>query len=88
MKLFGLPYRTSLGKMLLSGVLGVWFHVLLDSFCWPDMRPFWPIDANPLINLATLDTMRLFCAVAFIWAVVLYIAVVITHRRKRYSAKS
>ena len=88
MKLFGLPYRTSLGKVVLSGVLGVWFHVLLDSFCWGDIRPFWPIDANPLFNLATLDTVRLFCAVAFIPAIVIYIGVVVAYRRKSYSAKS
>lgn len=88
MKLFGLPYWTSLGKMVLSGVLGVWFHVLLDSFCWPDIRPFWPIGANPLYNLTGPDTVRLLCAVAYIPAIVLYIGVVIVHRRKRHSATS
>jgi membrane-bound metal-dependent hydrolase YbcI (DUF457 family) len=88
MKLFGLPYWTSLGKMVLSGVLGVWFHVLLDSFCWGDIRPFWPIGANPLYNLTGMNTVRLLCVVAYIPAVVLYIGVVIAHRRKRYGATS
>ncbi|MHC4259460.1 MAG: hydrolase [Planctomycetota bacterium] len=88
MKLFGLPYQTSLGKMVLSGLLGVWFHVLVDSFCWGDIRPFWPIGANPLDNHIGPDPVRLLCMVAYIPAIVLYIGVVITHRRKRYGTTS
>jgi len=76
MNFFGLPYQTSLGKMILSGLLGIWFHLFLDSICWSDIRPFWPSDANPLSNLATLNTVRLLCAVSFIPAIALYIIAV------------
>lgn len=88
MRLFGLPYRTNLGKMVLSGILGIWFHVLLDSLSWGDIRPFWPIDANPLYNLTEPDTIRLLCALAYIPALILYIAAVIIYRRKRYGPLS
>jgi membrane-bound metal-dependent hydrolase YbcI (DUF457 family) len=83
MRLFRVPYQISLGKMVLSGLLGVWFHVLLDSFCWSDMRPFWPSSANPLINLASLNTVRLFCAISFIPAIALYLSAVRGHTRER-----
>jgi len=82
MELFGLPYQTSLGKATLSGLLGIWFHILLDSFCWSDIRPFWPSNANPLNSLATLNTVRLLCAISFIPAIALYVAAVRTHARE------
>ena len=82
MELFGLPYQTSLGKMILSGLLGIWFHILIDSFCWEDIRPFWPSSANPLTNLATLNTMRLLCAISFIPAVTLYVIAVRSHKKE------
>jgi len=82
MELFGLPYQTSLGKATLSGLLGIWFHILIDSFCWSDIRPFWPSDANPLNNLTTLNTMCLLCAISFIPAIVLYVIAVRSHIRE------
>ena len=88
MGLFGLPYQTSLGKMILSALLGIWFHVLIDSVCWRDTRPFWPSDVNPFYGLATRNTVRLLCAVAFVPAIALYINTVIAQRRERDSAIS
>lgn len=82
MNFFGLPYQTSLGKMIISGLLGIWFHVLIDSFCWSDIRPFWPSNANPLSNLTTLNTVRLLCAISFIPAIAFYIIAVRSHAKE------
>jgi membrane-bound metal-dependent hydrolase YbcI (DUF457 family) len=82
MKLFGLSYQTSLGKALLSGLLGIWFHILIDSFCWGDIRPFWPSNANPLSNLTTLNTVCLLCAISFVPAIALYVAAVLKRARE------
>jgi len=82
MQFVGLPYQTSIGKMVLSGLLGAWFHIVIDSFCWSDIRPFWPSSANPLNNLTTLNTVRLLCAISFIPAIALYVAAVRTHTRE------
>ena len=87
MKLFHVSYETNLGKMLLSAILGAWFHILLDSICWYDMRPFWPLDTNPFINLMTLKTVRLLCTISFLPAVVLYIIAVKSHVRKKRNQK-
>lgn len=87
MKLFHLSYETNLGKMLLSAILGAWFHLLLDSICWRDMRPFWPLDTNPFINLMTLKTVRLLCTISFLPAFVLYIIAVASHVRKKRNQK-
>lgn len=87
MKFVGLPYQTSIGKMIVSGLLGIWFHILIDSFSWTDIRPFWPSNANPLINLATLNTVRLLCAISFIPAVALYVIAIRSHFRKNNRKK-
>jgi len=42
MGLSKLPYRTSLLKMTLSGILGVWLHVLIDGIYHFDVKPLWP----------------------------------------------
>ena len=82
MGLFGLPYQTSLRKVILSASLGIWFHIVIDSVCWWDIRPFWPSDVNPLYGLATRSTIRLLCAISFIPAVALYVAAVRGHTRQ------
>ena len=42
MELLRLPYQASLKKMITSGILGIWFHVLIDSIYHWDVRLFWP----------------------------------------------
>ena len=42
MQAFGLPYRPGFFKMVISGVLGVWLHVLIDATYHFDVRLLWP----------------------------------------------
>ena len=37
---------------MFAGVLGTLLHVLLDSPLYDDIRPFYPLTANPLYNPA------------------------------------
>lgn len=83
MWLFALSYRTSLAKMVFSAVLGVWLHILLDSFCWPDIRPFWPLHVNPFLSLTTVRTIRLLCTISFVPAIAVYVHAVLSRHRKR-----
>jgi membrane-bound metal-dependent hydrolase YbcI (DUF457 family) len=66
MDLIRLPYNTSFRIMLISGILGVWFHVLLDAPMHADIRPFYPLEANPLFGLLSSSTIYLICTIAFI----------------------
>ena len=52
MNLIHVPYTTGFWKMLISGVLGVWLHVLIDGSFHYDVRIFWPNKTPPwrLIN--------------------------------------
>jgi len=42
MRLLRLSYNTTLPKMLISGILGVWLHVLIDGLYHSDVYLFWP----------------------------------------------
>ncbi len=82
MKLLHVSYETNFCKMLLSAIGGIWFHILLDSFCWEDTRPFWPLNTNPFANVITAETIYLLCTISFIPAVILYIIAVASYKKK------
>jgi len=48
MQLFRIPYKADLRRMVVSGVLGVWLHVLIDAPYHSDIMIFWP---NKTISL-------------------------------------
>lgn len=72
MSFLRLDSTPSLPMVIFSGVLGGWLHVLLDSTLYPDIRPFYPLAANPLLNLISFGQMYLGCAILFLPALVLY----------------
>jgi len=72
MKILYLPYETSLMKMIVSGILGVWLHVLLDSFLYDDIRPFWPMVVNPFYRKISYSSVHFICELLVISAVVIY----------------
>jgi membrane-bound metal-dependent hydrolase YbcI (DUF457 family) len=88
MRLIALPYQTNLSKMLLSAVLGVWLHILLDSLCWSNIQPFWPFHANPLLNLMTVKTVYMLCTMSFVPALFMYIFIVHFRFRKTKNRES
>jgi len=79
---FGLGYKPTLAKMMLSGLLGAMFHVFTDSFLYKEMNPFWPIAGNPLYAVLRYRTVLLACEVSLILAIVLYLALAIVKYRK------
>jgi membrane-bound metal-dependent hydrolase YbcI (DUF457 family) len=83
MKLFQVPYETNFRKMLLSAILGVWFHILLDAPLYTDIQPFWPFKTNPMYGLLSYQTASLLCTIFFVPAIALYIIAVVSHIRKK-----
>jgi len=77
MQIFHIPYKTGLRKMLISGVLGVWFHVIVDSVYHWDVQMFWPSSVTPLHGLLTQRQINIICTIFFIPAIILYILAVI-----------
>ena len=50
MALIGLPGRVTLLSVVLAGLLGVWLHVLIDSFYHYDVQILWPHRDNPVFR--------------------------------------
>ncbi|MHC4397603.1 MAG: metal-dependent hydrolase [Planctomycetota bacterium] len=82
MQTLRIPYQTSFLKMLISGVLGVWLHVVIDSIYHRDVRVFWPSNVKPLYKLVTKQQVHTICDFFLIAALVLYILTVILSLKK------
>jgi len=85
MRVFYIPYKTSLRKMVISGILGVWLHVLIDGTYHFDVKIFWPYKTTWLwrmlhehISQGRIETI---CMLFFIAAFVFYILVVTVFRK-------
>jgi membrane-bound metal-dependent hydrolase YbcI (DUF457 family) len=83
MRIFGLAYQPTLLKMMLSGLLGIWLHVFIDSFLYKEMNPFWPIAGNPFHAVIRYQTIFLICEASLVIAIVIYPAYAITSRMKK-----
>lgn len=64
MGIFRLSYQTTFPKLLAWSILGVWFHILIDSFDHGDVRPFWPFtNLNPFFGYISDYHIKLICLV-------------------------
>ena len=79
----GLAYETSLLKMIISGILGVWVHVVVDAVYHWDVRLFWPGKARPLYNLLSKGEVERWCLICAALAVLVYVFLVLRRRKKR-----
>jgi len=86
MRLLRLPYESGLRKMVISGVLGVWLHVLIDTTYHPDVHLLWPSRAWPLWRITyrhiTRDQVKDLCVTLLIAAAALYVALLAIHQRR------
>ena len=69
---FKLEQKTSFKRILVAALSGVYLHILLDSLIYSDMEPFYPSEANPLLNNPVFDEPYLFCVWCFVGAATIY----------------
>jgi hypothetical protein len=85
MRVFYIPYKTSLIKMVISGILGIWLHVVIDGAYHTDVRIFWPSKKMWLWEMiherVTRGQIETICMFLFIAAFVVYILAVTVFRR-------
>jgi membrane-bound metal-dependent hydrolase YbcI (DUF457 family) len=74
---FGIPQKSSFRKITFTSFVGVYLHVLLDSFLYVEMNPFYPLVGNPFINLLfPYDSYRIiygFCSLTAVLGIALYL---------------
>ncbi|PKL51234.1 MAG: hypothetical protein CVV39_00210 [Planctomycetes bacterium HGW-Planctomycetes-1] len=73
MEKISIPYRTNAFKMIISGILGIWFHVLIDGIYHYDVIPFWPMKKNHFWRLLTKNQVEWICIACMAILIVLYI---------------
>lgn len=66
-----------LRSFLLAGASGTMLHVLLDSPLYTDIRPFYPLAANPLYDPSLSLGIYTFCVWTGIFGLVYYAALLI-----------
>lgn len=97
MKKVRIPYKPSLWKMTLSGVLGMCIHVFLDSLWHWDVQPFWPFTNKNTIwqlfkHTRPDDQVRhwvtIITTILSIAAIILYIIIVIKNKNRRDTPKA
>jgi len=69
---FGLSQDHTFTRTLLTSLLGVYSHTLLDSFMHWDVRPFYPWGANPLLGVVSDRALYIFCTASFLLGLALY----------------
>lgn len=73
LSLLRIQQGSSFRTILITSFLGAYSHVLLDSFLYGEMNPFYPITGNPFQSLSNSLLAYYFCIVTFILGLILYI---------------
>ena len=72
MALFKLDQDYTFRKIFLSSLIGVYSHVIMDSFLYSDMKPFFPSAFNPIFYRIGMRPIILFCLAGFVMAATVY----------------
>jgi hypothetical protein len=85
MTILYIPYKTSLVKMVISGILGVWLHVFIDGLYHFDVQIFWPFKTTwmrqILHDYITENQIEVICIFFLIAAFIFYILAFIVFRK-------
>jgi membrane-bound metal-dependent hydrolase YbcI (DUF457 family) len=60
---FGLKQESSMRHIISASLIGTYSHVLLDSFLYSEMNPFFPLLGNPFVGLLGFGFMYNLCVV-------------------------
>jgi len=82
MTVFKLAQDSSFKKILWTSFFGIYFHILLDSPLYGDIRPFYPVKSNPLYGLFSSQQIYLFCSLSFSLGILFYLFRLLIIKRK------
>lgn len=86
MRALYIPYKPHFWKMVISGILGVWLHVLIDGGYHHDVKVFWPNKTEWLwvtvMSHLSREQIRTICLVFFIAAVIPYAVAVVSYMKR------
>ena len=88
MRLIHIPYKACFWKMVISGVLGIWLHIVIDAIYHPDVRLFWPTWARPLWRLLSCGQLKAVCLAFWLLAIAIYIIIAASNIKRNKAGKS
>ena len=76
-------------KIFFGALIGVNFHIFLDSFLYTDINPFFPSNYNPFLqnNYFIIDFIYSFCSWCFLGALIMYLIIVVSHFNNKKKIK-
>jgi membrane-bound metal-dependent hydrolase YbcI (DUF457 family) len=81
MSLLRLPYNQTLGKMLISGVLGAWLHILFDAPLYTDIKRFYPLSVNPFLDIVSVNALYTMPGLLIFPALAVYLLIAFSNNR-------
>jgi hypothetical protein len=85
MGFLSLRQLNSITSIIMASIIGGAIHVILDSFLYRDIMPFYPSDINPFYGAFSPSAIRLFCMACFGVSAVLYVTGLLTGFYKKNS---
>lgn len=72
MAIINLAQDSAFKEILWTSFFGIYFHILLDSSLYSDIKPFYPFEVNPFYGLFSSQQIYLFCSLSFLIAALFY----------------
>lgn len=92
MQMLCIPYNPGRAKMMISGILGVWLHVLIDGAYHYDVTVFWPSQTASLwvtvMSHISAEQVKMICLVCFIAAIIPYAIAVASYMKQNKTKPS
>lgn len=73
MSTFKLQQNSSFTKISFTSLFGVYSHIFLDSPLYQEIKPFYPLDFNPMYRTISASSIYLLCILSFLAGFILYV---------------
>ena len=85
MKFLRLEQEVSLKRVMTTSLAGVYFHILLDSPLYPDIKPLYPLEVNPFFSndMAISIYIYMFCIFSLLSGIMIYIIRLAVQAKKK-----
>ena len=83
-----IPYKTNIGKMVFSGILGAWVHILTDGLYRSNARLFWPAELTVRFARFSRREIDFLCVLCFLAAFIVYVWILAKKPKKACDMKN
>jgi len=83
MKFLRLEQEVLLKRVMTTSLAGVYFHILLDSPLYPDIKPLYPLEVNPFFSNDMAISIYMFCIFSLLSGIMIYIIRLAVQAKKK-----